>query len=167
MAQILRILARGETPERDSSLFALSQLMFWLLAATDGHAKNFSIFLRREGYGLTPFYDVLSAWPVIGNKARQLQPQKVTMAMAMRTGNRPHYRWNEIQPHHFRALAQSLPDPNLWSAMLDTARSVPEAVASVSKRLPADFKESVWTSISKGLAKKAEEFLRHAENLED
>ena len=163
MTQILRILARGETPERDSSLFALSQLMFWFLAATDGHAKNFSIFLRREGYGLTPLYDLLSAWPVIGNKARQLQPQKVKMAMAMRTGNRPHYRWNEIQPRHFKVLAQSLPDPDLWSKMLDTARSVPEAIASVKRRLPPDLKESVWTSVTDGFAKKAEEFLRGAE----
>lgn len=164
MPQILRILNRGAAPERDTNLFALSQLMFWFLAATDGHAKNFSIFLRRDGYELTPFYDLLSAWPVIGKKARQLQPQKIKMAMAMRTGNRPHYRWNEIQPRHFKALAQSLPDPKLWSAMLETARSVPEAIASVSKRLPPDLKESVWISVTKGLARKAEEFLRAAEN---
>jgi hypothetical protein len=39
------------------------------------------------------------------------------------------------------------------------ATSVPEAIASVKKRLPADFKESVWTSITKGFAKKAKEFL--------
>jgi serine/threonine-protein kinase HipA len=165
MAQILGILARGEAPDRDSSLFALSQLMFWLLAAPDGHAKNFSIFLRREGYRLTPFYDVLSAWPVIGTKARQLQPQKVKMAIAMRTGSRPHYRWNEIQPRHFRALAQSLQDPHLWSAMLTLARSVPQIIASVGKRLPADLKEPVWTSITRGFAQKAEEFLRQGEKL--
>jgi serine/threonine-protein kinase HipA len=165
MAQILGLLARGETPERDSSLFALSQLMFWFLAATDGHAKNFSIFLRREGYGLTPFYDLLSAWPVIGTKARQLSPQKARMAMAMRTGNRPHYKWNEIQPRHFKALAQSLPDPDLWPTMLRMATSVPEAIASVKQRLPADFKESVWTSITKGFAKKAKEFLGAVETL--
>jgi serine/threonine-protein kinase HipA len=167
MVQILQILDRGAAPERDSNLFALSQLMFWFLAATDGHAKNFSIFLRRDGYELTPFYDLLSAWPVIGNKARQLQPQKVKMAMAMRTGNRPHYRWNEIQPRHFKALAESLVDPKLWSMMLDSARSVPEAIASVSRRLPPDLKESVWTSVTEGFARKAEEFLRAAENLRD
>ena len=167
MGQILGLLTRSETPERDSNLFALSQLMFWLLAATDGHAKNFSLFLLRKGYRLTPFYDLLSAWPVIGNKARQLQPQKVRMAMAMRTRNRSHYKWHEIQPRHFKALAQSLPDPDLWQTMLDMARSVPEAIASVEKRLPADFKESVWTLITKGFAKKAEEFLRVAETLDD
>jgi serine/threonine-protein kinase HipA len=167
MTQILGILARGETPERDSSLFALSQMMFWLLAATDGHAKNFSIFLRRGGHGLTPFYDLLSAWPVIGKKARQLQPQKVkmAMAMAMRTGNRPHYRWSEIQPRHFKTLAQSLPDPNLWSKMLDIAGAAPHAIASVRKRAPPDLKESVWSSVTDGFAKKAEEFLRGAQKL--
>lgn len=167
MAQILGFLARSETPERDSNFFALSQLMFWLLAATDGHAKNFSIFQHRNGYVLTPFYDVISAWPVIGAKARQLQPQKVRMAMAMRTGSRPHYKWAEIQPRHFKALAEQLPDPNLWTVMLGMTRSIPDILATVKKRLPEDFKESVWTSITKGVAKKALEFLAVAENLED
>lgn len=167
MTQILRVLARGETPERDSTVFALLQLAFWLLAATDGHAKNFSIFHRRNGYGLTPCYDVISAWPVIGTKAHQLQPQKVRMAMAMRTGSRPHYKWEEIQPRHFRAFAEQLPDPNLWALMIGMARSVPEAIAAAKKRLPKDFKESVWTSITNGVAKKADEFLTAAEKLEN
>ena len=26
-----------------------SQVLFWLLAATDGHAKNFSVFIEPEG----------------------------------------------------------------------------------------------------------------------
>ena len=166
MAHILRLLARGEMPERDGNVFALSQLMFWLLAATDGHAKNFSIFHRRNGYGLTPLYDVISAWPVIGGRARQLQPQKVRVAMAVRTGSRPHYKWDEIQPRHFKALAERLPDPNLWTEMLATARSVPDAIAAVKKRLPEDFKEFVWTSITKGVAKMAEDFLAVAERLD-
>lgn len=35
--------------------------------APDGHAKNFSIRLHAGGrYALTPLYDVLSAWPIIG-----------------------------------------------------------------------------------------------------
>jgi serine/threonine-protein kinase HipA len=138
-----------------------------MLAATDGHAKNFSLFQRRDGNRLTPSYDVLSAWPVIGNKARQLQPQKVRMAMAMRTGTRPHYKWDEIQPRHFKALADQLPAPHAWEGMKRTAHAVPEAIASVEKRLPRDFKESVWTSITQGFARKAKEFLSGAENLRD
>jgi serine/threonine-protein kinase HipA len=167
MAEILGILAGGTHPEQDSYFFALSQLLFWLLAATDGHAKNFSLFQRRDGNRLTPFYDVLSAWPVIGNKARQLQPQKVRMAMAMRAGSRPHYKWDEIQPRHFKALADQTPAPQLWQGMKDLVQVVPEAIAAVGKRLPADFKESVWASVTQGLAAKATEFLRAAEGLED
>jgi len=139
--------------------------VFWFLAATDGHAKNFSIFLQRAGYELTPFYDVLSAWPVIGKKARQLQPQKVKMAMAMRSGKRGHCNWDEIQPRHFEALAQSLPDPDLWSKMQAVAQSVPTAIAAVERLLPSDFEESVWTSITGGMVKKAEQFVRGAESL--
>jgi len=87
------------------------------------------------------------------------------MCNKSRTGKRPHYRWNEIQPRHFQALAQSLPDPDLWSAMLAMARSVPQIITSVEKRLPADLKEPVWASITQGFANKAKEFLREAEKL--
>lgn len=166
MNQLLRTLARSNKPERDSSFFALSQLMFWLLAATDGHAKNFSLFLHRDGYELAPFYDVISAWPIIGSKARQLPAQKVRMAMAMRAGTRAHYKWQEIQARHFHALAEQLPDPNLWATMLGMVRIVPDAIAAVKKRLPRDFKESVWTSITRGVTRQADEFLAAAQGLE-
>lgn len=44
-----------------------------MLAAIDGHAKNFSIHLPPEGrFRLTPLYDVISAWPIVGNKANHL-----------------------------------------------------------------------------------------------
>lgn len=48
-------------------VFQLAQLAFWLTAAPDGHAKNFSIFLRQgNAYDMTPLYDVLSVWPCVG-----------------------------------------------------------------------------------------------------
>lgn len=41
-----------------------AQALFWLIGATDGHAKNFSVFLTPGGrYALTPLYDVLTAQP--------------------------------------------------------------------------------------------------------
>ena len=165
IAEILSILSTGGQPEQDTYSFARSQLLFWLLAATDGHAKNFSLFQRRDGNRLTPVYDVLSAWPVMGNKARQLPPQKVRMAMALRTGTRPHYKWDEIQPRHFKTLADQLPAPDAWAGMMATAQAVPEAIARVEKRLPPDFKEAVWNTITQGVARKAKDFLREAGTL--
>jgi serine/threonine-protein kinase HipA len=38
---VLELLAGGEAPAYDSLIFAKAQLAFWLLAAPDGHAKNF------------------------------------------------------------------------------------------------------------------------------
>jgi hypothetical protein len=40
-------LARAEHPASDQRVVMLSQLAFWMLAATDGHAKNFSIYHHR------------------------------------------------------------------------------------------------------------------------
>jgi serine/threonine-protein kinase HipA len=49
MRQILDLLKASDEPEADQSLFLKAQIVFWLLGATDGHAKNFSIFLLPGG----------------------------------------------------------------------------------------------------------------------
>lgn len=43
--QILQLLKSSDRPREDQRLFLQAQIFFWLLGATDGHAKNFSIFL--------------------------------------------------------------------------------------------------------------------------
>ena len=45
MRQILDLLKASDEPEVDQRLFLKAQIVFWLLGATDGHAKNFSIAL--------------------------------------------------------------------------------------------------------------------------
>jgi serine/threonine-protein kinase HipA len=53
---IARILQHSEARNDDLRTLLKAQLLFWLLAATDGHAKNFSIFLLAGGRcRLTPF----------------------------------------------------------------------------------------------------------------
>lgn len=159
--QILQILSRAADPIADRRRFALTQLAFWMLAAIDGHAKNFSIFHHRGGrYGLTPLYDVLSAWPVIGHGTNKLPLKKVKLAMALRGGSRPHYRLAEIQPRHFESLANSFGDPDAWPAMKDLAERVPAAIERVQMKLPADLSPFVWSSITSGLKHQAVAFLR-------
>jgi serine/threonine-protein kinase HipA len=156
--QLLEILARSEHPAGDRLTFALAQLAFWLLAAIDGHAKNFSIHHGRSGFSLTPLYDVLSAWPFIGHGVRKLPLQDVKLAMALR-GRRPHYLLREIQPRHFERLAASLGDPGAWPAMQTLVQTVPAALERVAKLLPAGFPTDVWDAISKGLLQQRERFL--------
>lgn len=162
MRDILNELSRAEHPASDQRLFMLSQLVFWMLAATDGHAKNFSIYHRAEGrFGLTPLYDVLSTWPVVGKRADQLDIHELKLAMAVR-GKTPHYKIIEIQPRQFQELADKYPAAEAWPAMIQLASRVEGAIKAVEKRLPKAFAESVWLPTSAGMLKQAKSFLSHA-----
>ncbi|HSZ09074.1 MAG TPA: type II toxin-antitoxin system HipA family toxin [Steroidobacteraceae bacterium] len=162
MHDILNELARAEHSASDQRLFMLSQLVFWMLAATDGHAKNFSIYHHRGGgFGLTPLYDVLSTWPVVGKRADQLDIHELKLAMALR-GKSAHYKVVEIQPRHFRELADRYPDAEAWPAMIELAGRVEGAIEAVEGRLPKGFAESVWGSTSKGMLAQAKLFLSQA-----
>lgn len=57
----INLLAGSDDALADQRAFFRAQVLFWLLGATDGHAKNFSIALRPGGFRMTPLYDVLSA----------------------------------------------------------------------------------------------------------
>lgn len=162
MRDILNVLTRAEHPASDQRGFILSQLVFWMLAATDGHAKNFSIYHRRGGgFGLTPLYDVLSTWPVVGKRPDQLDIHELKLAMALR-GKNAHYKIVEIQPRHFQALADKYPRADAWPAMIELAGRVEGAIGAVEQRLPKGFAESVWAPTSKGLLEQAKSFLSYA-----
>jgi serine/threonine-protein kinase HipA len=64
IVDILKLLKGSDTPGEDQIAFFKSQILFWLMGATDGHAKNSSIFLLPGGrFRLTPIYDVLTVQP--------------------------------------------------------------------------------------------------------
>jgi serine/threonine-protein kinase HipA len=154
----LELLAGSEQPEQDRMTFLLAQLSFWLLAAIDGHGKNFSIFHRRgDTYGLTQLYDVLSGWPVIGHGKNELPLEKAKLAMAIR-GRRPHYRLDEITGRHFRDLAGRAGVPDLWSRMQALIEAAPDALARLAARLPKGFPERVFSRIRAGVIKQCRRF---------
>ena len=155
--QVLEILARSEQPARDRLTFALAQLAFWLLAAIDGHAKNFSIHHGRNGFSLTPLYDVLSAWPFIGHGPRKLPLQDVKLAMTLR-GRRPHYLLREIQPRHFERLAAHLGDPEAWRAMREMVDHLPAVLVRVEGQLAGDFPVHVWEASKRGVFSQRAQF---------
>jgi serine/threonine-protein kinase HipA len=164
MRDILNELVRAEHPSSDQQRFILSQLAFWMLAATDGHAKNFSIYHRRGGgFGLTPLYDVLSTWPVVGKRADQLDIRELKLAMALRFKS-AHYKITEIQPRHFQELAEKYPGAEAWPAMIELASRVGEAIKAVEKRLAKGFAESVWAATSAGMLQQANSFLAYAKS---
>ena len=159
MRDCLGILANSEQADRDRATFALAQLAFWLLAATDGHAKNFSIqHLRGGRFSLTPLYDVLSAWPIIGRGASQLPYQRARMAMALR-GRNAHYRLDGMQGRHWQALAATC-GPSAWGLMRAMVGRVDAALSVVQQELPKGFPGKVWEPVAKGMQRHAAEFVR-------
>ena len=157
MRDCLGVLANSEHATEDRATFALAQLAFWLLAATDGHAKNFSIQHRRGGrFHLAPLYDVLSAWPIIGRGPNQLPYQRAKLAMALR-GQNAHYRLNEIHVRHWRRLAAAC-GLDVFERMTAMVARVEDALTDVEGRLPTGFPESVWSRVAEGLRRHAAQF---------
>lgn len=104
IAECMQLL-EGSSDEDDRRTFALTQLAFWLVAATDGHGKNYSIFLGRDdSYITTPLYDVLSFFPYAGDASEQVPLRKLGPAMAVRSKN-PHWRFFDITARHWHGLA--------------------------------------------------------------
>jgi serine/threonine-protein kinase HipA len=159
----LALLGGSNQPTEDSIVFAKAQLAFWLLAAPDGHAKNFSIFLRRDGYVLTPLYDVISAWPIVGPGPNQWAQQKVKLAMALR-GNRAHRELNRIAYRHWQRLASQTGAADALEQLAAMVQGVENALHRVESALPRGFPEQIWRTISRGVLAQRERFLAAADS---
>lgn len=161
--RIMGLLATSASAQRDRRTFFKAQLAFWMLCAPDGHAKNFSLAILPKGaYALTPMYDVMSAWPIIGQAPNKLSEHKVKMAMAIRTTN-PHWKMKEIQPRHWMEIGKRygvLDDGGRTVEALieELLAKVEPAIAQVGADLPADFPEHVAEPIFRGLRHSAGKF---------
>lgn len=148
--QILQFLKSSDQPGEDQLLFLKAQIFFWLLAATDGHAKNFSIFLYPGGgFRLTPLYDVLSLQPNFA--AGQVKRNRLKLAMSV--GDQRHYVLHTIQPRHFIQSAQQagVSARVVETAMDDLQEQLPAAMKQVADKLAVDFPKQILRSIYSGI----------------
>ncbi len=156
MDRILDLLDGSTTREKDRRDFFKAQLLFWMLCATDGHAKNFSLFLRPGGrYQLTPLYDVLSAYPVLGQGPGKLSSFTSKMAMAVRSKN-AHWRMREILRRHWQALGSrhgvvTEDGRPVQFVIDDVVARIPDVIAAVRAKLPEGFPMSMADAVLGGL----------------
>jgi serine/threonine-protein kinase HipA len=152
---IMDVLRGSDDPHGDRATFFKSQLLFWLMAATDGHAKNFSLQLLPGGaYRLTPLYDILSAYPVMGRGANRVDQHKAKLAMAVVARNR-HYDLHGIHRWHWMAMGTALGLPDVSTLIDAVVRQVPAALATMAARLPDRFPAGVFDVISAGMTSAA------------
>ena len=151
MERIMTLLLGSSNALADRHLFLKTQVLFWLLGAIDGHAKNFSIFLLPGGsYKLTPIYDVMSAYPLMVK--RQVESQKMKMAMAVK-GKSSHYQWDRIFYRHWLSTARlcRFPADEMEMIINDLYEKMDSVIEQVTGELPAAFPEEVAQSIFNGM----------------
>jgi serine/threonine-protein kinase HipA len=163
--QIMNTLLGSEVAEEDRKDFFRTQILFWMLCAIDGHAKNFSLFLNAGGsYRLTPRYDVLSAHDALGTRAGTLSPYKVKMAMAVRGSKELHYSWRHILPRHFEQTARRCGLGGEIDRMMEEliGRTGP-VIQSVQRLLPENFPHELAQDVLNGLRSAADRMVIKSE----
>ncbi|MEX2524862.1 MAG: type II toxin-antitoxin system HipA family toxin [Gammaproteobacteria bacterium] len=156
ISKIMGFLLGSDNAHEDRTNFLKSQLLFWILAAIDGHAKNFSVYIQKDGrYTLTPLYDVLSAHPIMGGKANELAPQKAKMAMSI-YGKNKHYKWAEMMKRHWYATAEDcgMGEQN-ESLIEDVALRAQTIRPDIEQLIPAEFPSKISDPVIEGMEKAA------------
>jgi serine/threonine-protein kinase HipA len=131
--QIMALLNSVDEPQVDRDRMMKTACFIFLLAATDMHAKNFSLLHAPgpEGPGmrLAPLYDIASIWPY----TPRIAVQKIKLAMRM--GG--HYKIREILPRHFHqlALACNYASERLMGTLKELARQLPDEAAALAKEV--------------------------------
>ncbi|MDE0153144.1 MAG: type II toxin-antitoxin system HipA family toxin [Gammaproteobacteria bacterium] len=155
MSDLLDLLKGSDSPSADRQLFLKAQVVFWLLGATDGHAKNFSIFLRPGSrFHMAPLYDVMSAQPAVD--AGQIRKNQYKFAFAV--GDNRHYVMGTILPRHFiqTARGSGMEAAVVETIFADVIESADRAIGEVLDSLPGDFPDGIAESIAQGLGERLE-----------
>jgi serine/threonine-protein kinase HipA len=150
MVACLNLLRASDRPTEDQRAFLKAQILFWLIGTTDGHAKNFSVFLGEGGrFQMTPLYDVLTAQPSLDGR----QIQRKQMKLAMSVGDSRHYRMDEIRGRHFVQTAEraGLPGSLVTNVLAEVAGAADTAMETIERQLPSGFPEEIHASVKQAL----------------
>jgi len=146
LKSILEFLNAGETPREDQTTVFKCQVLFWLIGAIDGHAKNFSIFLTpNNGFRLTPIYDVMSGQTAFD--AKQVRHKDYRLAMSVGKNNK--YRIDNIHGRHFleTAVAAGLSEDFAREAICQIQDRFDPAFEGALALMPKDFPQEIHDSI--------------------
>lgn len=155
---IMDVLKSSLDPKEERKQFMKTIFLFWLLGAIDGHAKNFSIYLKEGGrFCLTPIYDVISAYPM--SNQRQIDYQKLKMAMALHSKN-THYHLDKIIPRHWfnQSKKVGFPETSMKDIIDESISNINNVINNVSSIIPKRFPEDIYTPIFEGMMQATKKF---------
>ena len=126
-AEQLGRVIREVAGDSDAIRFFDALVYNWLVLATDGHAKNYSLLLSGHQVRLAPLYDIASALPHLDH------PRKARMAHKIGGEYRPSF----VQLRHWERLARPL------GVRSDEART---RIMALAERLPDAFADAATES---------------------
>ena len=147
---ILDRLKESDRANEDRYAFFKAQVVFWLLGATDGHAKNFSIALQPGGgFWLTKFYDVLTVQPFVDTG--RIPQNRFKLAMSL--GDRNRYQVKQIARRHFEQTADTagLPKGTVEKICAELDGAVPPALEALGALVDNTVPEALVESIGRGV----------------
>ncbi|HFQ5254917.1 TPA: HipA domain-containing protein [Vibrio vulnificus] len=104
VSKIIDVLSLSAESKANNHNFFTFMILQYILGATDGHLKNFSVHIAPDGhYQLTPFYDLISAYPAVG--ATGLNKRKLKLAMGLKASRGYKYHINKICLRHIEQTA--------------------------------------------------------------
>lgn len=153
VGDIMRLFAESDRPDVDRRALMKTIIAFWLIGATDGHAKNFSIFLSPGGrFSAAPAYDVLSAEPSLA--AHQIERRQMRLAMAI--GDRRRYRIDQIAPRHFvqTAVAAGYDEESTRAVLEELRTTAGPAFAAAAGAMPPGTPAALTDPVAAAIARR-------------
>lgn len=147
---ILDRLNESDQPNMDRLNFFRAQMIFWLIGATDGHAKNFSIQLRPGGrFILAPLYDIISTQPIVDDN--RITHNKFKLAMSV--GDNNHFQITRIARRHFEQSAEAagLPHGTVEQICAELEAAIPAALETIEALADNIIPALLIESISAGI----------------
>ena len=154
--QIVHLLRANSTdPLEDVDTFILALGFNWLIAGTDGHAKNYSVLIGAGSVvRLAPMYDVASALPY-----SVFDPYNTKLAM--RVGGE--YRLRNIGNRQWRKLARELGanEGQLIDRLTLFAKRIPDEANDVGRQLQSQgLKHPIVIKMTDAIADRARKCLK-------
>ncbi len=153
IVDIMNVLRGSDNPVDDRIDFFKANILFWLMGATDGHAKNFSLALSSRGrFRMTPLYDVLSLQSSVDQKRLQHKDYK----LAMRVGQSNQYAVERIRGRHFvdTGLQAGLSKKRIANLFDAIQADTPSAIATTKNELNAAFPQELVDSVCTGIQRR-------------
>lgn len=161
LTRMLDLLRGSVSADEDRRTFLKAQVVFWLLAAIDGHPKNYCLRLLPGGeYRLAPLFDIVSFQWTIHREV--FGADELPLSFTVGT-TEPTKSVGKITPRHFieSGEAAGIPAAVTREILTELVETRGEAFDRARARLPDDFPPKVSEPIFDAASERLDETARY------